>query len=217
MKKYFAEFLATFCLIFLGTGVGIIENTMLNGGNMGLSGVAVVWGITVAGMIYAFGSISGAHMNPAVTITFWMVKLFKAREVIPYIVSQLLGALAASLTLRTMFPQDRLLGTTHPAIDPVTAFIIEIFMAFILMLVILFTSQGSKETGVLSGLAVGGIILVEVLFAGPLTNASMNPTRSLAPAIASINFKDIWIYLTAPFLGMFAAGIVWMVMKEQKK
>lgn len=215
MKKYFAEFLATFCLIFLGTGAVIVESNAVYGGNMQLGGIAMLWGITVAGMIYAFGSISGAHMNPAVTITFWMVKLFKTRDVLPYIFSQLLGAFAASLTLRGIFPTDRLLGTTHPAIDPMTAFTIEIFLAFMLMLVVLFTSQGSKETGILSGLAVGGIIMVEVLFAGPLTNASMNPTRSLAPAIASLNFKDIWIYLTAPFMGMFAAGIVWLLMKEK--
>jgi aquaporin NIP len=215
MKKYFAEFLATFCLIFIGIGVVAAEPPEIYHGGIGPLGIALVWGITVSAMIYTFGKISGAHMNPAVTITFWMVKLFETKHVLPYIISQLLGALSACICLRYLFPLPHSLGITRPAIEPTNAFLIEIGLSFILMLVILFTSQGSKETGILSGLAVGGIILAEILFGGALTGASMNPARSLAPAMVTMYFKHIWIYLTAPFLGMFLAGIIWMLMKEK--
>jgi aquaporin Z len=215
MKKYIAEFLATFCLIFIGIGVVAAQPTSIYHEGIGPLGIALVWGITVSAMIYTFGKISGAHMNPAVTITFWMVKLFDTKHVLPYIISQVLGSLVACLCLRYLFPLPHSLGITRPAIDPMFAFMLETGLSFILMLVILFTSQGSKETGILSGLAVGGIILAEILFGGALTGASMNPARSLAPAIVTMYFQDLWIYVTAPFLGMLMAGIVWMLMKEK--
>ncbi len=214
MRRYFAETIGTFILIFAGTG-SVIVNHQTNG-VLGLLGIAVTWGMVVSAMIYTFGNTSGAHLNPAVTLSFWMVKLFKGKDVIPYLVCQLIGAFAASLALKFLFPDETSLGETKPAGTPMQSFVLEIIMGFILMIVILFTSQGAKETGILAGLAIGGTILVLVLFGGPISGTSLNPTRSLAPAIVTgKHLEHLWIYLTAPFIGMFGAGIVWGVMKEK--
>ena len=213
MKKYLAEVIGTFVLMFAGTGA-IIINQEANG-VIGHLGICITWGIIVSGIIYTFGSTSGAHLNPAVTLTFWMVKLFKGKDVIPYILSQAIGAFAAILILKYLFPANEMLGGTQPKGTNMQSFILEIILGFILMIVILFTSQGSKETGILAGLAIGGVILIECIFAGPISGASMNPTRSLVPAIVSGHIENLWIYLTAPIIGMFSAGIVWSLMKEK--
>lgn len=213
IKKYVAEIIGTFILIFVGTGV-IIVNQHTNG-SIGHIGISITWGMVVTAMIYAFGNTSGAHLNPAVTLTFWMVKLFPGKDVIPYLMSQILGAFAATLALKFLFPAEVFLGETKPAGDPMRSFYLEIIISCVLMLVILFTSQGSKEVGILAGLAIGGTVLMLVIFAGPISGTSLNPTRSLTPAMVSGHLENLWIYLTAPFIGMFSAGIVWSLMKEK--
>ena len=202
MKKYIAEIIGTFSMIFCGCGAMVIND--FTGGTITNPGVAITWGLIVMAMIYAFGDISGAHFNPAVTIGFAIAKKFSWNEVPKYIVGQFIGAMAASLILLYLFPESDL-GATLPTIEPMKVFIIELLLSFFLMVVIINVSTGSKEIGPIAGIAIGSVILLEAMFAGPLTKASMNPIRSLAPALVSGNFTYLWVYLTAPFVGMFLA------------
>ncbi len=185
MKKYLSEIIGTFSMIFCGCGAMVIND--FTGGTITHPGVAITWGLIVMTMIYAFGDISGAHFNPAVTVGFAVAKKFRWKEVPKYIVAQFTGAIAASLLLLYLFP-DSDLGATIPTIEPLKVFIIELLLSFFLMVVIINVSTGSKEIGPIAGIAVGSVILLEAMFAGPLTKASMNPIRSLAPALASGNF-----------------------------
>ena len=202
MKNYIAETIGTFSVIFCGCGAMVIND--FTGGTITHPGVAITWGLIVMAMIYAFGDISGAHFNPAVTIGFAVAKKFSWQEVPMYIVSQFIGAIAASLLLLYLFPESDL-GATLPTIEPLKVFTVELLISFFLVVVIINVSTGSKEIGPIAGIAVGSVILLEAMFAGPLTKASMNPIRSLAPALASGNFTHLWVYLTAPFVGMFLA------------
>tara|TARA_B110000902_G_C14289723_1_gene580349 strand:- start:4372 stop:5046 length:675 start_codon:yes stop_codon:yes gene_type:complete len=211
MKKYIAEIIGTFSMLFCGCGAMVIND--FTGGTITHPGVAITWGLIVMAMIYAFGDISGAHFNPAVTVGFAVAKKFSWKEVPKYIIAQFTGAIAASLLLLYLFP-DSDLGATIPTIEPLKVFIIELLLSFFLMVVIINVSTGSKEIGPIAGIAVGGVILLEAMFAGPLTKASMNPIRSLAPALASGNFTDLWVYLTAPFLGMLLAVFSCKLVKE---
>ena len=198
-------------MIFCGCGAMVIND--FTGGTITHPGVAITWGLIVMTMIYAFGDISGAHFNPAVTVGFAVAKKFRWKEVPKYIVAQFTGAIAASLLLLYLFP-DSDLGATIPTIEPLKVFIIELLLSFFLMVVIINVSTGSKEIGPIAGIAVGSVILLEAMFAGPLTKASMNPIRSLAPALASGNFTDLWVYLTAPFLGMLLAVFSCKLVKD---
>jgi MIP family channel proteins len=198
MKKYCAEAIGTFCLVFAGTGAIVVND--VSGGAVTHVGVALTFGLVVMAMIYAVGDSSGAHLNPAVTIGFWLSRRLPAPAVAPYLASQLIGALAASLLLASLFTHDTL-GTTRPAGSAAQSFILETALTAILMFVILGVATGAKEKGVLAGVAVGGVIALEALFAGPISGASMNPARSLAPAIVSGHFEHLWIYLAAPILG----------------
>jgi aquaporin Z len=154
-------------------------------------------------MIYTLGNVSGAHLNPAVSFGFWVARRFPASKLIPYIVSQCAGALLASATLRLLFPQHPTLGATLPAGSFLQSLVLEIILGFFLMFVIVNVSVGAKEKGVIAGVAIGGMVALEALFAGPITGASMNPARSLGPAIVSGHFEALWIYLLAPFVGAF--------------
>jgi aquaporin Z len=199
MKKLCAEALGTFALVFAGTGA-IIINEASNGAITHV-GIALTFGLIILAMIYTFGDISGAHFNPAVTIGFWVSRRLNGREVVPYIASQCVGAISASAILRLLFPQSRLLGATLPAGSEVQSFILEVLLTFLLMLVILNVSTGAKEKGITAGIAVGAVIALEALFAGPICGASMNPARSLAPALVSGHPEHLWLYVLAPILG----------------
>jgi len=205
MKKIVTEFIATYILIFAGTGVVIADQSF--GGAAGLQGIAAVWGFVIIALIYAFGDISGTHINPAVTVSFAADKRFEWRDVPGYLAAQFTGAIAASLTLHYLFPTHTTLAATSPAIDVTRAFILETMMMFILMMVILRVSVGAKEKGITAGIAIGGTVWLLVLFAGPITGTSLNPARSFAPALVSNNWTSIWIYLTAPFAGGLLAVI----------
>ena len=211
MKKYLSEFIGTFALVFCGTGA-IIINQETNG-QIGHIGIAITFGLIVTALIYTFGDKSGAHFNPAVTIAFSLAGLFKPKEIAPYITAQITGAFLATGLLKIMFPNNLNLGSTLPAGTQLQSFILEIVLAFILMLVILFTSQGSKEVGTMAGIAIGGTVLLEAMFAGPICGASMNPARSLAPAIVSGNLDTLWIYIAAPIIGATIATLVWKLIK----
>lgn len=211
MKRYAAEAIGTFALVFCGTGAIIINQH--SGGVIGHPGIAVTFGLIVMAMIYAFGNLSGAHFNPAVTIAFSLAGLFKWKEVPAYILAQLAGAFLASGLLKVMFPASEFLGATIPAGPAMQSFVLEIVLTFFLMLVILFTSQGSREAGILAGMAIGATVLLEAMFAGPVSGASMNPARSIAPAIVSGHFSALWIYIAAPLTGAALATGVWRLMK----
>jgi aquaporin NIP len=198
MKVYMAEAIGTFCLVFAGTGAIVIHD--VSGGAVSHVGIALTFGLVVMTMIYAVGDKSGAHLNPAVTFGFWLSKRFSLKQVVPYVAAQVLGAFVASGLLWTLF-EHKSLGATHPAGSQVQTFVLETVLTAMLMFVILGVATGAKEKGVLAGVAIGGVIAFEALFAGPISGASMNPARSLAPAAVSGNLGDIWIYLTAPILG----------------
>ena len=202
-KKLAAEFIGTFALVFAGTGAIIINAA--SAGAITHVGIALTFGLVILAMIYAVGDISGAHFNPAVTSAFWLAGRFPAGLVVPYVASQCLGAFAASGVLRFLFPTDLLLGSTLPAGMEMQSFVLELILTFFLMFVILNVSTGAKEKGITAGIAVGAVIGLEAMFAGPICGASMNPARSLAPAIVSGHWEHLWIYLTAPFAGAWLA------------
>jgi aquaporin Z len=199
MRKLAAELLGTFALVFAGTGAIVIND--VSGGTVSHVGIALTFGLIVLAMIYAVGDVSGAHLNPAVTLGFFVAGRFEGRWVVPYIGGQGLGAFLASLTLRLMFPTHATLGATQPAGDALQSFVLELILTFLLMFVILSVSTGSKEKGALAGVAVGAVIALEALFAGPISGASMNPARSLAPALVSLRLHSLWVYVSAPVLG----------------
>lgn len=203
MKRLVAEFFGTFGLVFAGTGA-IVVNTASNGAITHV-GIALTFGLIVLAMIYAFGDVSGAHLNPAVTTAFAVARRFAWKEVPGFIFAQLAGAFAASGLLRVLFPSDERLGSTLPAGSGSQSFIFEVVLTFLLMLVILSVSTGAKEKGITAGIAIGATIGLEAMFAGPICGASMNPARSLAPAVMSGHINPVWIYLIAPVIGAILA------------
>ncbi len=198
MKRYLAEFIGTFALVFCGTGAIIINE---QSGVISHAGIAITFGLIVMVMIYAVGNISGAHFNPAVTIAFTAAKKFPLNQLSQYIIAQVGGALLASLILKFLFPENILLGTTLPSGTDIQSFVLEIILSFFLMFVIINVAHGSKEQGMFAGLAIGSTVLLDAMFAGPISGASMNPARSFAPALISGEFSHLWIYLTAPIIG----------------
>lgn len=204
MKKYAAEVLGTFILVFAGTGSVIVNDAA--GGKVTHVGISLVFGLVVMAIIYAIGDVSGAHINPAVTLGFWISRRLPGKEVGPYIASQLVGAFAASAVLTVMFTHPTL-GATLPTGSAGQSFVMEFFLTAILMFTVLGVATGTKEKGVLAGIAIGGVITLEALFGGPISGASMNPARSIAPAVVSGSLEHLWIYIAAPVLGA-AAGVL---------
>lgn len=219
MRKYIAEVIGTFTLVFCGTGAVVIDQQ--TGGAVTHVGVAMTFGLVVMAMIYSLGSISGAHLNPAVSIAFTLAGRFPAKELAPYVISQLIGAILASIILKSLFPANEYLGSTLPAGSAWQSFILEWILTFFLMLVIIQVATGSKEQGLFAGLAIGSTVLLEAMFAGPISGASMNPARSIAPAFVSGHTQHLWAYIVATILGAASAIPVWKYlsvnhMNEQK-
>lgn len=204
MKIWIAEAIGTFALVFAGTGAIVINDE--SGGKVTHVGIGLTFGLVVMAMIYAVGDVSGAHLNPAVTLGFWLARRLPGRSVLPYVASQLAGAFAASGMMRTMFDHATL-GATHPAGSAMQSFALEVVLTAILMFVILSVASGPKEKGILAGVAIGGVIAFEALFAGPISGASMNPARSIAPAVVSGGTADLWVYIAAPIAGA-AIGVL---------
>ncbi|QDT88703.1 MIP/aquaporin family protein [Gimesia algae] len=210
MQKYYAEIFGTFILLFSGAGA-IVTNQVSNG-TVTHVGIALVFGLVVTAIIYAIGEISGAHINPAVTIAFWVGGRFPGKQVLPYIVCQVIGALAACLLLKVIFPGLDNYGMTLPAGSDMQSLILEGVLTWMLMFVVLCVSTGAKETGILAGVAIGAVIALEAMFAGPICGASMNPARSLAPALVSNNLQSLWLYLVGPTAGaILAVPSLWLV------
>jgi aquaporin Z len=203
MNKALAEAFGTFSLVFAGTGAIVVND--VSGGAVTHVGVSLVFGLVVMAMIYAVGDVSGAHLNPAVTLGFWLAGRLPVRAVPFYFASQAAGALLASGLLRAMFPSHPTLGATLPAGPVFQSFVMEAVLTAMLMGVILAVSTGPKEKGVMAGIAVGGVVAFEALMGGPISGASMNPARSLSPAVVSGAVQSLWVYLLAPSLGSAAA------------
>jgi aquaporin Z len=212
VKKFAAEFLGTFALVFAGTGAIVIDS--VTGGGVTHVGVALTFGLIVLAMIYTLGDISGAHINPAVTIGFFAARRLAGKTVLPYILSQCAGAFAASFTLRFLFPQNLTLGATIPAGPAIQSFVLEMILTALLMFVILGVSTGAREKGITAGIVVGAVIGLEAMFAGPICGASMNPARSLAPALVSLHLESLWIYLLAPIAGALAGVFACRCVRE---
>lgn len=215
LHRCVAEAIGTFCLVFAGTGA-IISNQVSNGA-VTHPGIALTFGLVVMAMIYAVGDISGAHLNPAVTCGFWVARRFSGRDVLPYMTSQFAGAFLASGLLRVLFPGQSDLGSTMPAGTWWQSFMFEIVLTAILMYVILNVSTGAKEKGIMAGAAIGAVVAFEAMFAGPICGASMNPARSLAPAVMSGTWEDQWIYLAAPALGAGLAVVAYRCSREESE
>ncbi len=199
MKKYLSEFFGTFALVFAGTGAIVIND--ISNGAITHVGVSITFGLVVMAMIYTIGDISGAHINPAVTFGFWIARRFPSRDLLPYILFQCRGALFAGLSLLILFKGHQTYGATLPLKSITQSFILEIILTWLLMFVILNISTDAKEKGLMAGVAVGSTVGLESMFAGPISGASMNPARSLGPAIVSSNLNTLWIYILAPLIG----------------
>jgi aquaporin NIP len=202
MRRYPAEFLGTFILVFCGTGAIIVSRET---GQPSHAGIAATFGLTVMVLVYSLSRFSGAHLNPAVSIALAISGRFPANKLLPYIGSQIAGALTASVVMRLLFPASDDLGATIPAGGSLQSFVLEFFLAFILMLVILSTADESKYSSIIAPLAIGATVGLEAMFAGPISGASMNPARSIGPALISGNISTLWVYIAAPILGAAAA------------
>jgi aquaporin Z len=168
-------------------------------------------------MIYALGNISGAHLNPAVSIAFAIAGRFSVKEVFPYIVSQCIGAILASLLLRYLFPTNSPWGITQPIGSEIQSFILEFILSFVLMFVIINVTTNGKEHGLFAGIAIGGFVMLAAIFGGPISGASMNPARSLGPALISGHLNHFWIYVVAPIAGAASSIAVWKYLTSQPK
>ena len=206
MKKYIAESIGTFALVFCGTGSMIVND--LTQGSVTHVGIAITFGAIVMAMIYAFGNISQAHINPAVSIAFSITDRFDHKHLLGYISFQILGALLASGLLNIIFINHPTLGATIPVGSWQQSFLLELILTYFLMIVILFVSQ-TDSIDQFTGIAVGATVMLESMFAGPICGASMNPARSIAPAIVSRNLSYLWIYISAPIIGGLLASITW--------
>jgi MIP family channel proteins len=203
-RRAIAEGIGTFFLVLIGPGAVMVD--AYTGGVIGHAGIALAFGFVVLAMIYAIGHLSGAHINPAVTVAFWSARQFPGKGVLPYVAAQCAGALLASLTLLWILGPVGDLGATIPAISTGRAFAVEWLLSFALMFVIMAVATDERVAGGFAGLAVGLTVGFDAMMGGPLTGASMNPARSFGPALAGGIWIAHWVYWLAPITGMIAAA-----------
>lgn len=203
MKKLLAECIGTYALVFAGTGAIVVNH--LSHGAISHTGISLTFGLIVMAMIHTVGDISGAHLNPAVTLGFASAGRMAWHRVPGYLLAQTAGALLASTTLRILFPTHSTLGATQPAGSSQQSLVLELILTLLLMLVILRVSTGEREKGLTAGLVIGGVVALEALFAGPICGASMNPARSLGPALISGHLEALWLYILGPTAGALLA------------
>jgi len=212
VRRTLADAIGTFALVFAGCGAVIVEAQT---GALGHVGVSAVFGLVITVMIFATGHISGAHFNPAVTVAFAAIGEFQWRDVPAYIIGQIAAAVLAALALGALVGTEAHLGTTLPALEVGPAIAVEVVLTFFLMFVITAVATDARASGKLAGVAIGGTVGLGALFGGPLTGASMNPARSLGPALVSGTFEGLWIYLVAPLLGAALGAFAYRFVKGQ--
>jgi MIP family channel proteins len=210
-RRAAAESMAAFALVFAGCGA-IVSDSRSHGA-LGAVGVSLTFGLIIMAMVYATGHLSGAHINPAVTIAFTLGRHFPAPDAVAYIAAQLLGATVAALVLLAAWPdQPAQLGATVPSVGVGAALLYEVLLTAILMFVITAVATDTRAVGAAAAIAIGGAVALDALFGGPVTGASMNPARSFGPALASGEWHDFWIYVAGPVagaaLGVFAYELV---------
>jgi aquaporin NIP len=198
-QRLAAEFIGTFTLVFAGPGAVVISAHQ--GGAIAHEGVAATFGLVIMVLIYSLGHISGAHFNPAVTLAFALARHFRGVDVGPYWLAQCGGAIVGALALRALFGNIADLGATLPAGSESQSFFLEVILTFILMFVITAVATDTRAVGQAAAIAIGATVGLEAMFAGPISGASMNPARSLGPALASENLSSLWLYLVATPIG----------------
>ena len=213
-RRAFAEAVATFALVFAGCGAIVTDATRETA--LGVVGVALVFGLIIMAMIYATGHLSGAHINPAVTVAFTLTRHFRAREAFAYIAAQLIGATFAAFTLYAIWTEKPArLGATVPRIGDGSALAYEVVMTGILMFVIMAVATDTRAVGAAAAIAIGGTVGLDALFGGPLTGASMNPARSFGPALASGEWDGFWIYVVGPLAGATLGSLVYQLVRGE--
>ncbi len=214
LRRLFSEFIGTYGLVFIGTGAISIDQA--SGGMVTNLGVGVAFGLAVAVMIYSVGHISGAHINPAVTFAFALSSHFPWRHVPLYWIAQLGGAIAASLAIYGLFGTVGALGMTVPSGAAGQSLILEAILSFFLMFVIMAVATDVRAQGQGAALAIGAAVGMMAIAAGPISGASMNPARSMGPAVAMLDVRDLWIYWLAPIAGMALAAVCYRALREDQ-
>ena len=210
-----AEAIGTFALVFAGCGAIVTDSQ--RDGALGVVGIAIVFGLVILVMIAALGHISGAHFNPAVSISFWLTRHLPGRVALAHIAAQLAGAVAAALLLWVVWPDKPAdLGATLPSIAVGRALLLEAVMSAFLMLVILSVATDTRAVGAPAAIAIGATVGLDAIFGGPLTGASMNPARSFGPALVAGNFSDFWIYLAGPVLGAAVGALAYQLVRGER-
>jgi MIP family channel proteins len=213
-RRALAEGLAAFALVFAGCGAIIAD--FENGGTLGTVGVGLVFGLVIMVMVYATGHLSGAHINPAVTVAFTLTRHFPARDAGGYIAGQLAGAVVAALTLLAIWPDTPAgLGAAIPSVGVGSALVYELVMTALLMFVIMAVATDTRAVGAGAAIAIGGTVGLDALFGGPVTGASMNPARSFGPALAAGEWEDFWVYLAGPFAGATLGAIAYQLVRGE--
>jgi aquaporin NIP len=211
-RRAAAEGIAAFALVFAGCGA-VIADTEYKG-TLGTVGVGLVFGLIIMVMVYATGHLSGAHINPAVTVAFALIRHFRARDAGAYIAAQVIGATAGALLLLAVWPdQPAQLGATVPNVAVGSAFIYELVLTAFLMFVIMAVATDTRAVGAAAAIAIGGVVGLDAIFGGPVTGASMNPARSFGPALAAGEWNDFWIYLAGPIVGAAAGALAYQAVR----
>jgi aquaporin NIP len=212
-RRAAAEGLAAFALVFAGCGA--IVSDAVNGGVLGAVGVALVFGLVIMAMVYATGHLSGAHINPAVTLAFVITRHFPARDALAYVAAQLLGAVLGALLLLAVWPAAPAnLGATVPSVGVGSALVYELAMTAILMFVIMAVATDTRAVGAAAAIAIGGTVGLDALFGGAITGASMNPARSFGPALAAGEWLDFWIYVVGPIAGAALGALAYQLVRD---
>ncbi len=211
-RRALTEGLAAFALVFAGCGAIVAD--AVYGGVLGAVGVALTFGLIIMAMVYACGHLSGAHINPAVTVAFTLTRHFPARDATAYVAAQLAGPAAAALLLLAVWPdKPGDLGATVPSVGVGSAFVYETFLTAILMFVIMAVATDTRAVGAAAAIAIGGTVGLDALFGGPVTGASMNPARSFGPALAAGQWTDFWVYIAGPLAGAGLGALAYQLVR----
>ena len=211
-RRAAAEAVATFALVFAGCGAIVADSVY--GGTLGTVGIGLVFGLIIMVMVYATGHLSGAHINPAVTLAFTVTRHFPAREALAYIAAQLVGAVAGALVLLAVWPgRPADLGATVPSVSAGSALVYELVLTVFLMFVIMAVATDTRAVGAAAAIAIGATVGLDAIFGGPVTGASMNPARSFGPALVAGEWSDFWVYVAGPLAGAGLGAVVYQLVR----